>query len=240
MHLDLKTVEDITRANIRNRIWSDLYSIFSFAIIYGVFSIAVEARQLFLPCTLPTGILALVTLLHIVETIRERRNFWRHAIFKQLARYGEVPDVVLTIAKQVEAPTFINHQIFLVGRLHRRGDLYLTEDWIVVRSNVELYIMQLAELMWVYSQKHNGRGFGYIFYMKDMHGREIIVHVPHGRDAMITQLADHLRAKVPWIMIGHTPELNKKWNKDRIGFIAMVEQRRTAFSAFTTERQSVL
>ncbi len=226
----LKTVEGIIRANIKSYIWFQLLYILTLLIFYCVF-IIVDARLLFLPCTLLTGIFILIILLKIAGAIREYRDFTRNEIYKHLAQYGEGKTIFHKIKMQVYAPPFIYYQVTINEPSSQQGELCLTEDWIVILADVWFHAIQIADAVWIYSKEYYGKGFGHTFYVNDHRGKRVSFNIAFNQNEVTVEVTDYLREKGPWIMIGYTPELNEKWNKDRAGFIAMVEQRRTAFTA---------
>lgn len=146
------------------------------------------------------------------KSVSRIANAQRHPIWKGLARFGEPA----SIADQIE--TEMNSSAEKVGTVQ------LTRNWLVAAKASTFDVTQVKDIMWVYKKVVSGRGGRRVSALiYDRHGRITTVS---GKEAQIDDTLRGMAQRMPWVVMGYSKDALDVWNKDRLGFISAVDQRR--------------
>ncbi|MCU0498126.1 MAG: hypothetical protein MUF87_12310 [Anaerolineae bacterium] len=144
-----------------------------------------------------------------------------HPIMKQLAQFG---DPTLT-REQIDQDMGENHKQFQT--------LHFTRRWLI-NTGSGTQITRYGDLMWVYKQvtqhRTNGipTGKTYSAVIYDRFGMVITINA---KEEQVEQLLETIYSYAPWAIYDHSPELVNAWNKNRVEFIAQVDQRKAQSGA---------
>ena len=110
------------------------------------------------------------------------------------------------------------------------GKLKLTQNWLFGEYFFGLHVRRLQDLAWVYmkvTKHYHGfipTGKTYAVSLNTVDGGALEVNAKNEKQAqaMVAAIGQH----APFAMLGHSPELESAWTKNRDEFLAAVEQRR--------------
>jgi hypothetical protein len=190
-----------------------------------------EVRGAFLPYMLNTesfrgtGYVALglgiplfgLCLWGLARAIRRTNDPSTHPILRALGRFGP-PDYV---ASQIDAE--------MIATTSKVGGVHLTPNWLVHAGSANLSATRIEDVVWAYKQvtqhRTNGipTGKTYAAQIWDRHGVRITVT---GKEPVVTQALEAVAQRVPWVLAGYSPELEKTWKQNRAAVVDAVEQRR--------------
>jgi hypothetical protein len=190
-----------------------------------------EVRGAFLPYMLNTdsfrgtGYVALaigiplfgLCLWGLARAIRRTNDPSTHPILRALSRFGP-PDYV---ASQIDAE--------MLAANPKAGGVQLTSNWLVHAAPASLSATRIDDVVWAYKQvtqhRTNGipTGKTYAAQIWDRHGVCITVT---GKEPVVNQTLEAIGQRVPWVLTGYSPELEKTWKQNRAAVVDAVEQRR--------------
>lgn len=159
-----------------------------------------------------TVIALVVCIWGVLRALGRIVNTERHSIWRGLQHFGEPS----SIADQIETE--------LSSSGEKIGNVQLTRNWLVASKSSTLDVTQLKDIMWIYKKIVSGRGGKRISALVyDRHGHLTTIN---GKEAQIDDTLRGIAQRMPWIMVGYSKEAETAWNKDRVGFIRAVDQRR--------------
>ncbi len=146
-----------------------------------------------------------------------------HPARKALARYGDATGTAMQIESEMRNE----------GNGEKFGALQLTTNWVVWASAFDVKLTQMKDLVWAYQKviRHYhtfipvGKTFSVI--LCDRAGQKFEVQAK--KDTAPAALAS-LQRRVPWIIFGHSADLERAWQKQRAELIAAVDKRRAEMS----------
>jgi hypothetical protein len=153
----------------------------------------------------------------LARTIRRSNDPSVHPIMRALGRFGP-PDYV---AGQIDAE--------MLAANPKAGGVSLTPNWLVHAGSATLSATRIEDVVWAYKQvtqhRTNGipTGKTYAAQIWDRHGVCITVT---GKEPVVNQALEAVAQRVPWVLAGYSPELEKTWKQNRAAVIDAVEQRR--------------
>ena len=143
----------------------------------------------------------------------------RHPIYKRLARYDTNTDYVL---QGIDSD--------LQRGSSKIGKLTFSKDWIIQAQANNIDVIRIAEVMWLYMHVHRTKYYGVITVSKvvsahiwDQHG---VCIKSSANEAKVKELLENVVQRAPWAIIGFTPQLQQAWDRDRVGFVREVRERR--------------
>ncbi len=147
-----------------------------------------------------------------------------HPARKALARYGDPTGTSMQIESEMRNE----------GNAEKFGALQLTTNWVVWASAFDVKLTQMKDLVWAYQKvtKHYhtfipvGKSFSVILH--DRAGQRFEVQAK--KDSAPAALAA-LQRRVPWIIFGHSADLERAWQKQRADLIAAVDKRRAEMTS---------
>jgi hypothetical protein len=158
----------------------------------------------------------------LVRAIKRSNDSSVHPIMRALSRFGPADYV----AGQIDAELQADHP--QVGKLH------LTPSWLVQAAPARLDATRLDDVVWAYKQvtqhRTNGipTGKTYAAQIWDRHGVCITVA---GKEPFVDQALAAAAQRAPWLLAGHSAELEKTWKQNRAAVLDAVEQRRRQIMA---------
>jgi len=149
----------------------------------------------------------------LCDALTGRRNPLQHPILKGLGRYGE-PQMVLDAIEGDLAQGY--------RQLHK---LILTRQWVLCASPKAFHAAaRLDSLTWIYPQIIRSRYWSiHRVVLWDKHGMRIDIRA---REAQMHEMLVAIAQAAPHVLVGHTPELDKRWKQQRAAFVKEVETRR--------------
>lgn len=112
------------------------------------------------------------------------------------------------------------------------GPLWVTPNWVVRSSAMAVDLFRLDQLVWAYKKVTEHKKFGLITVSRDI---EVVIHLRDGQtcefkanEDTCNQALQLMAERMPWMVFGHTDELDKLWKTDRAAFVAAVDVRRGA------------
>jgi hypothetical protein len=138
-------------------------------------------------------------------------------IAKDLGRYGEPRQLIPQI--EAEIPEGF------------KGDNILTRNWVIRATNFKPAARKLEDVVWAYRFTMAHRTYGIVtskmhsVYLFDRDGKRIEVAFARHEaqaDAFMQKLVDN----APWVIAGHSDELENAFKKDRPGFLKVVADRK--------------
>ncbi len=143
-----------------------------------------------------------------------------HPIYRKLAKYGDVDDVVARIHDDVEA----------VGAAPFER-LIIAPNWILRRTVFGLQVTPLDDVVWVYQKKIVQK----TYFIKTGESYEVRWHLRNGREGGVgakqenaLRILEQIHGMAPWVIVGHTAEIQALWSGRRAEFIALVDERRAS------------
>ena len=114
--------------------------------------------------------------------------------------------------------------------------LKVTANWVFAPTFFTLHVRRLQDLVWVYGKvvRHytyfipTGRSWGMVIC--DASGA---FEVPLKNEEMMGEAVSAIVQRVPYVIAGHTPELEGLYNGKRAEFVAAVQQRKTQAKSAT-------
>ncbi len=153
----------------------------------------------------------------LARAIRRINDPSTHPILRSLSRFGP-PDYV---ASQIDAE--------MLAANPKAGGVQLTANWLVHATPASLKATRIDDVVWAYKQvtqhRTNGipTGKTYTAQIWDRHGVCITVT---GKELVVDQAIEAIAQRVPWVLAGYSPELEKTWKQNRAAVVDAVEQRR--------------
>jgi hypothetical protein len=153
----------------------------------------------------------------LARAIRRTNDPSTHPILRALGRFGP-PDYV---AGQIDAE--------MLAANSKVGGVHLTPNWLIHAAPASLSATRIDDVVWAYKQvtqhRTNGipTGKTYAAQIWDRHGVCITVT---GKEPVVTQALEAVAQRVPWVLAGYSPELEKTWKQNRAAVVDAVEQRR--------------
>lgn len=151
-----------------------------------------------------------------------------HPLIKALSRYGNPEDFRMRIDSEIRSEG--------QGQIFGRGfsKLRITSNWLVYTSPFTTRVMRAEDVLWgfqrIVKHYHNGipTGKTYSVIIRDAQGQSMEVG---GKKNTVPALIEALQRRLPWVLFGHTPELEKRWSKGKAQFIQELQDRRTKLAA---------
>ena len=132
-----------------------------------------------------------------------------HPIYKNLARYGDVQQVVQQVNQEFagvqanDTPQFGAH-------------------WLAQGNTYGLDLLPWQEIAWlhIYTRIRNGVRSNYVrVWSRD--GKQFVIP-----SAMPEQTLRQLYNRAPWAEVGYSPELEQEWAKQRPAFLERIDARK--------------
>jgi hypothetical protein len=147
-----------------------------------------------------------------------------HPVVKALSRYGNAEDFRMRVDSELSAEG--ESEVFGRGL----SKLRITSNWLVYTTPFTTRIMRIEDVLWgfqrVVKHYHNGIPTGKTFsaVIRDAQGQSMEVG---GKKDTVPALIESLQKRMPWALMGHTPELEKRWKSGRTHLIQELQERRT-------------
>ena len=137
----------------------------------------------------------------------------KHEVIKSLTSYGPTDQIISDIENELKSPelSFPNGII--------------TKSWLVGGSMHTLAVAFIPEIVWAHkktvTQQYVIKNHSVVVYKRSGHFFEIT-----GKDKECMQILEVITKKVPWAILGYSPEISKLWRSDRTAFISSVDRRK--------------
>lgn len=138
-----------------------------------------------------------------------RLNPPRHAIYRQLERFGDARQ----LAEQIDRDVASGAQIQV-------GAAVMTPRWILRPTKFSALCVPYGEIVWAYEFRNPGATVTALF----LRDRRVISLPLSSTDS--ARLVSLISVRAPWAYCGFDEELIKRWRTDPASVIAEVEQRR--------------
>lgn len=145
-----------------------------------------------------------------------------HPAAQKLEKFGIATDVADQIERDLQAsPTAV-------------GAMRITPKWFLQNTTYGMTVMRTRDLVWAYQKTTQHRtnfiptGKTYEVQVYDSNGEKLTNQMREGEVQFVLKTISDF---APWAVIGFDAQIEKYWNKDRIGFIAAVVVRREAMAA---------
>ena len=144
-------------------------------------------------------------------------NPQEHPALKALSRFGALQ----AVTGEIDMDMGVGHE--QVGK-----NVHFTRRWLVSTS-ASLQAMPFRDIIWCYKQvtqhRTNGipTGKTYAAYILDRHGKTMTIP---GKEPQVDQILQATLRSAPGVAAGYSPQLTTFWQKDRLGFVAAVDERR--------------
>lgn len=162
-----------------------------------------------------------ILLFYLFRTLARLRNFRRSPAVASLVRLGAPIDQLVA---QIDAELAKGNPVTPMRRV------LLTQSWLVHKQVFKLALLHLNEILWVYAVVNRRYIYWFIpvstsTYVRigtrdgrllNLKGRK--KHIP----AVITAIVQ----RVPWVIAGHSADLERTFRWERNAFTAAVDQRR--------------
>ena len=110
------------------------------------------------------------------------------------------------------------------------GASTLTASWVVAPYYFGTHLARIEDLVWVYKKitRHSvnfiptGKTYEAVLWSRN--GKMTSVS---GKEAQVDKLLGTIANRVPWVAAGFSAQLDAAWKKDRAGFVAAIDQRRS-------------
>ena len=161
-----------------------------------------------------------LSLWNISRSVARFINPQSHPIYASLRQYGEPLEV---------AGTIDNDDRSREGHVHLKGSS-LTANWLVVPSLLNTQFVSLASIIWIYKQQTkqsiNGISSGSTFkaIIATRSGKRIEIDTG---ERGVDKALESLSQRAPWVQVGYSDELETLYEKNRVDFIAHVDDRRS-------------
>jgi len=155
---------------------------------------------------------------NLMKWSQRSSNFAAHPIVQKMG--GEA--AVIQYGQQLDTE--------MSGGGEKFGAATLTANWVVVPFFFGAHLARLDDLAWVYKKvtKHSvnfvptGKTYEAVLW-----SRAGVMTSVTGKEAQVDKLLATIANRTPWVVGGFSAELDAAWKKDRAGFVAAVDQRRT-------------
>jgi hypothetical protein len=153
---------------------------------------------------------------------KRARDYSCHPIFKRLACFGTVEQVI----QQIEAAILLNP-------IEKIAGVKLSGPWLFKPSAFGLTCFHVPDLVWVYRKvtTHSvnlipvGQSSEALIY--DRYGLSLTTQAGKKKIELLMMNITH---QSPWIVAGYSKDLAKMWNSRKADFIAAVDERRKGFA----------
>jgi hypothetical protein len=109
-------------------------------------------------------------------------------------------------------------------------EVALTQNWLVVSRGSRFAVRRLDDLVWVFVKTTTTR---LNWVIPILRSDSVVFRCAGGADAEAkcskergTKLIEHVAGRCPWIVLGHSEDMDKLWESDRAAFIATVRKRK--------------
>ena len=169
--------------------------------------------------TLGIGVpLLLLAVWNLSKWKKRAWDYTCHPIYKRLALFGSVQDVV----QQIETA-------ILANPVNKIAGVKFFGPWLFKKSAFGLTCFHVPDIVWLYQKvtRHSvnfiptGKSFAALLYDRYGYSTEI-----QASKVKVDSLMTHISQQCPWIVAGFSKELEKLWKSQRGGFIAAVDERR--------------
>ncbi|GAB1420077.1 hypothetical protein MASR2M15_01540 [Anaerolineales bacterium] len=162
---------------------------------------------IYLPVAL---IVILFSLFLLLKGFRYLSNPLSHPAIKSLDRYGDPEDVL----HQIESDIVRGEEKF--------GHITLTDKWLITHHTGTLSILKLDDLIWASKKIIQNRNHKtHYIRLFDRFGKE---YMSTEKEANIDALLARLQTRLPWVIYGYTPDLERTWKQEQARFIATVDE----------------
>jgi hypothetical protein len=145
-----------------------------------------------------------------------------HPIWKTLAGYGSVPQLVMNIDADLR------------GTTEKVGGTVVTSSWILRPRFFELQFCRILDIVWAY-KKITSHSINFIptgkTYAALVFGRNGIPVEVDGKITKIDGLLQIIASRAPWAVIGFSKDLDKTIRANWLGFVAEIDQRHSNTNA---------
>ncbi len=163
------------------------------------------------------ALLGALGIFNLVRWILRTSNERNHPIMKQLAKLGDVHQMVTDVNASMPADA--------------KGKMITSPRWVAGLTEFGVNLNRTEDVVWAHVTRtqhktygvNTGKSFAITVY--DRFGKSSQVNFGRKEDAA-TEFMTQLRTTVPWAILGHSDEIAKMWNKERAKLISLVDQRR--------------
>lgn len=158
------------------------------------------------------------------------RNIASHAVGKYLARFGALDQVVAQINAEIPPDT--------------KATTIISPNWLVQRNSIALNVRKTQDLVWAYRYTLTTKSYGITTGKQ----QSVRVHDKDGKmiecvfgknekdaDAFMTDIIN----RAPWILAGHSAELENTWKKNRAAILTAVEERHRQYATARASAASI-
>lgn len=160
------------------------------------------------------GLLAIAGFTALCFWIRRTVNPAGHPLYKQLARYGDVAQVV----------DEVNREFAVVKQ---SGVALFGERWLAQPDTYGVSLVPWTDIAWIhkYTRVQNGLRSTFVrVWSRD--GKQFVS--PAGTlEEESDRLLKQFFQRAPWAEVGYSQELQRQWSKQRNEFLGRVEVRRS-------------
>ncbi len=164
------------------------------------------------------GVVALLCVWGVNRAISRNQNPAKHRIMRALERFGPSEQ----IAEEINMQMSQDHT--------KLGKLHLLPRWLVITpGSSAMSATRWDDVVWIYEKvtqhRTNGIPTGKTFeaIIWDRHGVSLSAG---GKQKEVDELLITVHGRVPWVVTGYSPDIDKLWKSDRATLLTAVEQRR--------------
>jgi hypothetical protein len=167
--------------------------------------------------------LGLLNVANIFKAMSRFGNPQNHPIARRLLKYGDPEEVAQKIEDE-----YHSDDVQVVG------PVTFTRSWMIRPTTFGVDAMFLGDSAWSYKTvtQHytNGvpTGKTYTANLCDIHGTQFSVQLKS--EALTDEFVVAVAHRVPWVLAGFVPDIEKLWKKDKPKLYEIVEDRRKDFA----------
>jgi hypothetical protein len=174
----------------------------------------VDEESFRLPGYIAGAVIAVIGFLAVWLGIAPLKQYFApstHPVAQRLASWGDPARIAAGIEQESRAPR------------QTRRPWRVTDNYLIQSAFFAFDLHRLADLQWAYKRvtsSNTAKGYAAVLMLSD--GKVEIGGPEKDVDAVLNSAAE----RVPWAVFGYSKEIEERFNKNRPGFAATIEQRR--------------